>query len=362
MPAAPVQILFGAPDCKLTNKMLGHIASMVTPDLPANNTSMIGDFAFSEICISDVEASTLRDTIIALRNGPNPGYIHEVLDRLAGEKSKAVAKVAESIEAEYARICKVFFLRSRCMEVSRVSTNEVIGRIISFPDQISDDYGNNLEPRGEKGMNPGKVAHAYNSGERKGATLYIGHGQGATMAQICACLNDEQCIILDGTITSELLTQNFFQNELPKTVKMEERQGGDREWNILFESLEVVESRLAAGIPAVMEVAKEVAQKQAAERAEEAKKKREEERKEGKPQPPKKEGPSDAEVAATYFEKRITNKLSGLVNSAALTRFQGSGKFPASAISNFVTEYTTIVSTSNYPFQLPAEEEEGEQA
>ncbi|CAD2218041.1 hypothetical protein AGDE_05676 [Angomonas deanei] len=228
--------LFGTEDCKVDNKLVSALCHMCTPDKAVDKTSLFGDFAFSEMCVSDEMTLEHKKALEAIRAPIQGDFINRVVEELRskGDSKPALAKLADAIDGEYKRLLKVFFLRVRCFIVIRNSTNEPIGRIVAFPEQIADDYGNNLDEHNETGMGKMKVLFAQQSNKsRIGTTLYVGHGAGATMAQICGCLKDEPAVTFDSTYLSEILTRNIFREELPKKFELAERKEGEFPWNIL---------------------------------------------------------------------------------------------------------------------------------
>lgn len=325
--------LFETTDCKIDGKMLAQLAQLCSPDLPAATTTMIGDFAFNEICLGVKETDNFKNILLSFREDTHAHYVDDVIARMkkvaADKKCNVMKQLAAATDAEYTRLCNVFFLRVRHFEVTRISTHQIIGRIVSFPDQVSDDYGNNLQTRDEKCMNPGKALHADTATALK--TVYLGYGQGATMAQILGCLNDTECIVFDGTLCAEVLLRSTFSNPLPEHIKKPEPKEGEENkedthaWHVISYSLELVGARYAAAIPAALEIAAEAA-----------------------------EGKELDDEAAAYLEKRSGNKITGLVSEALTTRFNQTSKFSTTSLSTLLGEYMTAIRPCAYPYPAPA--------
>lgn len=346
--ASEVPYLFGTPELKVDPTILSVLTSMCTPDKPFERTGLFGDIAFSEVCLSDNDTIKIKECIELLRTDEQKGYVSDVLDalqeRAKKDNSPLLEKLTTATETEYKRLCKAFFIRTRCFIVIRNSTHAVIGRVIAFPDQISDDYGNNLDEHNEKGLNTVKVVRAKEAFEsRVGSTLYLGHGQGATLAQLCACVADEPAVIFDPTFLSEVLLRNAFRDELPKKFKMEPRKEAQFPWNVLSYFYEgALLQYLPVVSPAIEVVAAELAKrKEEKEGGEEKKEGAEEEQKAEK---------KEVEQAEAFFAKRTTYLANGVLSPSLSSRAEKTNRYAASMLSDIYTDSMTKVKPGSYPY------------
>ncbi|EPY23756.1 hypothetical protein STCU_07484 [Strigomonas culicis] len=267
-----------------------------------------------------------------LRTDALKNYVSDVLDamqeRAKKEKSPLLEKLAASMEVEYKRICKAFFVRARCFIVVRTSTNAIIGRVIVFPDQVSDDFGNNLDEHNERGLNALKVVRAKDTFEtRVGSTLYIGHGQGATLAELCAAVADEPAIVFDPTFLSEVLLRTVLDDTLPEKFAMDERKEVPFPWNVLYY---LHEGPLLHYLP-VVPLALDVLKAQLAQR---------------NPGNVTKE----QQQLNTFRAKRTTFKASGVLPSSLSSRAEKSCRYHATMLSDIYTDSMTRIQPIKHPY------------
>lgn len=326
------QTLFAsAPDLKLTPKMLSALANMCSAEKPFEDTILIGDFAFAEICVSDEETKELKDIFNTLRNDDAKSFVGQLVDA-ANAKAKearkpALAKVAEAMDAEYRRLVKTFFIRVRCFEVYRNSSGASIGRVIAFPDQFSDEYGNNLDAHTEEGMHLGRVSHAKKSKALFSSTVYLGHGQGAAMAQYCGFLKDEEAIVFDSTPLGEAIVQHAVTRKLPDEVQAAPRKESPRDCNVKHFYLEATAKPMESVQPKVVEI---IASVHAANL----------------------DGGDEkqAEQAKSYFAKRCTCKVAAVLSAAVATRAEKTGRVPAAAWSDMLNAHMTTIHMAPSPY------------
>lgn len=344
MSAPKIHALLGASDLKLSSKTLSILSFMCSPDKPVDAANTMGDIAFSEICISDVESADISVFLDTLRSPGQTRYVSKLVAAIRQEgqqtRNRALVTAADAIESENARILKVFFLRARAYQVIRVSTDEVIGRIVAFPDQISDDYGNNMEVRTEKGIYNTKVNCAHDAAFLP--TVYVGHGQGSAMAQICGFATGQPAIILDGNVLSDVLVQNAVAHKCVKG----EAPSVERDWNVIHYQTEACEKRYGATDVKVVEVAKQILAEEKAAEAKAAEKAKKENGGAKANEKPEDEG----YPAEKYFGVQEWQKVTGVISSAATSRFERTGRYPSSVLSDMFVNYTTIIRPSAAPY------------
>lgn len=354
MPAPAAHTLFGRADLKVDARLLSNLAFMASAEKPVETPTLIGGYAMSEMCVSDAETADIKMYLNTLRSEGQQDFVSQVVAKLraqvAQSRNHAVAAAADAIESDFARLVKVFFLRVRSYEVIHVESEESVGRIVCFPDQISDDYGNNLEERTEAGVIQSLVDRA--RGAEKLATVYVGHGQGAAMAELCGCAAGRQAIIFDGSLLSSLLVFNAVTH---KCVQSEpEDDGVPHDFNLINYRTEATAKKHDAVVKALTQAVEEVhAEEKAAEEAAEAeaRKKGEEKKKDDKNDERKKKEEEQQKAAVEWFENREWYKIGGIVSAAANKRFESTGRYNAKALSDMLVDYTASVRPTEDPYK-----------
>ncbi|KAG5472452.1 hypothetical protein LSCM1_03851 [Leishmania martiniquensis] len=340
---------FGAEDFHIDGRFLSHMAFLCSPDKPVETSTVIGNYAVSEICVSEAEAADIKMYFDTLRSPGQAAYVRKVMAEMrkggAACDNGTVAEAAEAMATEFQRFESVFFVRVRAFLVIHVESNETVGRIVTFPDQISDDYGNNLEEHSEQGISQSKVVLAQNAEQLP--TIYIGHAQGAAMAQLCACAYSRQAIVFDGTTLSELLVHNAVEQ---KCVRPEPMDEGEKSWHIIHYRTEAFAKKQDATAKATITAARKV---DADERAAKAAKgtKVEEEKKTGEfaAKAAQKEE-EDYRAAKAWFKKCEWNTVGGIIPAVAQTRFTRTGRYNAKALSDMMVDYTVSMRAAHDPY------------
>jgi hypothetical protein len=353
MSAPAAHTLFGLADLKVNARFLSNIAFMASAEKPVETPTVHGDYAMSEMCVSDAEMADMKMYLDTLRSAGQQDFVSQVVAKLRAQVAKsrnyAVAAAADSIESEFARLVKVFFLRARSYEVIKVSTEEPVGRIVCFPDQISDDYGNNLEERNEMGVLQSLVDRSRNADRLP--TVYVGHGQGAAMAELCGCAAGRQAIIFDGNILSTILVFNAVTH---KRVQSEPEDGDvPHEFNLINYRTEATAKKQDAVVKAIQQAVEDVyAEEKAAEEAAAANaKKNGEVKKDEKSEERRKKEEEQQQAAVAWFENREWYSIGGIVSAAASQRFDRTGRYNAKALSDMLVDYTASVRPSEDPYK-----------
>lgn len=354
MSAAAAHTLFGRSDLKVNARLLSTFAFLASSEKPVETPTLVGDYAMSEMCVSDAETADIKMYLDTLRSEGQQDFVSQIVQKLraqaAQSRNHAVAATADAIESEFARLVKVFFLRVRSYQVIQVSTDSPVGRVVCFPDQISDDYGNNLEERSEAGIIQSIVDRS--KGAEKLPTLYVGHGQGAAMAELCGCAAGRQAIIFDANLLSTLLVYNAVTH---KCVQSEPEDGDmPHEFNLINYRTEASAAKQDAVIKAVKKAVEEIAaEEKAAEEAAaaEAKKKGAEPKKEDKNDERRKKEEEREKAAAEWFENREWYKIGGIVSPAASSRFERTGRYNAKALSDMMVDYTASIRATPNPYK-----------
>lgn len=350
MSAPAAHTLFGRPDLKVNARFLSTIAFLASAEKPVETPTLVGDYAMSEMCVSDAETADIKMYLDTLRSEGQKDFVSQIVAKLrAQSRNHAIAAAADAIESDFARLVKVFFMRVRSYQVIQVSTDEPIGRIVCFPDQISDDYGNNLEERTEAGIIQSIVDRS--RGAEKLPTVYVGHGQGAAMAELCGCAAGRQAIIFDGSVLSSLLVYNAVVH---KCVQSEPEDGdAPREFNLINYRTEAVAAKQDAIVKPIQKAVEEIA---AAEKAEEEAaaaeaRKKGEVKKEDKNDERRKKEEAKEKAAAEWFENREWYMIGGIVSAAASSRFERTGRYNAKALSDMLVDYTASVRPTPNPYK-----------
>ncbi|CAC9514605.1 hypothetical protein, unknown function [Leishmania infantum JPCM5] len=348
MPAPAVHTVFGVEDFKIDARFLSHMAFLCSPDKPVETSTLIGSYAMCEICVSEPETADIMMYLDTLRSPGQQAYVGKVTSEMrqaaGASRNTAVAEAADAMDAEFARLKSVFFLRVRSFVVIDTETNETVGRVVTFPGQISDDYGNNLEEHSEHGANQIKVVRAHTAEEL--ITVYIGHGQGAAMAQLCACASGGQAIVFDGTTLSELLVHNAVQHKCVKSEPIDD--GVERDWHILHYRSEAWAKKQDATVRATVAAARKIdAEEKAANEA----------AREGKGPEAKKKGESTTRAAEKedcsaekWFKKCEWITVGGIIPVVAQCRFARTGRYNAKALSDMITDYTASMQAAEDPY------------
>ncbi|KAK7201115.1 hypothetical protein NESM_000172200 [Novymonas esmeraldas] len=352
MPAPTVHTAFGVEDFRIDARFLSSVAFLCSPDKPVETSTVIGNYALSEICVSETEAGDINMYLDTLRSPGQASYVSKVIAQIhvAAEQSRnrAAAEAADAMEVEFARFKQVFFLRVRSYEVLRVDTHESIGRIVTFPDQISDDYGNNLDPHSEQGISKTTVERA--KGAENLPTIYVGHAQGAAMAEICACAAGRQAIIFDGTTLSELLVHNAVQQG---RVHLDALDGdAQKEWSILHYRTAASASRQDATAKVTIAAAKKIDAEEKAARDAAIAAKAADGKKNGEVKS-KDEAAKEAEqqkAAENWLKKSEWNTIAGIIPAVAQTRFTRTGRYNAKALSDMILDYTASMQAAHDPY------------
>ncbi|KPA83292.1 hypothetical protein ABB37_02959 [Leptomonas pyrrhocoris] len=354
MPAPAAHTLFGLADLKVNARFLSNVAFMASADKPVETPTLIGDYAMSEMCVSKAETEDLKMYLGTLRSDGQKKFVSQVVEKLraaaAQTRNRAVAAAADTIESDFAHLAKVFFLRVRSYEVIKVSADKSVGRIVCFPDQISDDYGNNLEEHNETGIIQSLVDRSHNAD--KLPTVYVGHGHGAAMAEVCGCATGRQSIIFDGSILSTLLVLNAVTH---KCVLSE--PGDDdvpHEFNLMNYRTEATITTQDAIIKPIQTAAEEVLAEEKAEEeaaAEEANKNGGGKKEEKADAESKKKEDEQQKAAMAWFDNRVWHKIGGIVSPAASNHFERTGRYNAKALSDMLLDYTASVRPAEDPFK-----------
>ncbi|KPI90199.1 hypothetical protein ABL78_0717 [Leptomonas seymouri] len=347
MPAPAVHTLFGFPDLKVNAHLLANLAFMASSDKPMESPTLSGGYAMSEMCVSDAETAELKMYLETLRSNGQKTFVSRIVEKLRGEaaqtRNQAVAAAADTIEADYARLLKVLFLRARSYDVIKVSTDKPVGRFVCFPDQISDDFGNNLEEHSEAGVIQSLVARSRDAD--KLPTVYVGHGQGAVMAVLCGCATGSQSILFDGTILSTLLVANAVEH---KCVQCEPDECPvPREFNLINYRTEAMAKKQDAVVKSILKAAGEVKREEKAAEA----RKNGEEKKENKKDERDLKDEEQQKAAAAWIESSEWYKIGAIVSPSASGRFEKTGRYAAKALSNMLADYTATIRPSENPLK-----------
>ncbi|CBZ28911.1 hypothetical protein, unknown function [Leishmania mexicana MHOM/GT/2001/U1103] len=348
MPAPAVHSAFGVEDFKIDARFLSHMAFLCSPDKPVETSTLIGNYAICEICVSEGETADIMMYLDTLRSPGQEGYVGKVTSEMrkaaAASRNTAIAEAADAMDAEFARLKSVFFVRVRSFVVIHTETNEVVGRILAFPGQISDDYGNNLEVHSEHGANQMKVARAHIAGGL--TTLYIGHGQGAAPAQICAGASGSQAILFDGTALSELLVHNALQHGCVQWEPLDDEVKGN--WGILHYRTEAWAKKQNATASATIAAARKIDAEEKGIREAVG---------EGKVFGAKNTGESTINATEkedrsplNWFKKCEWITVSGIIPVVAQCRFARTGRYNAKALSDMIIDYTASMQAAEDPY------------
>ncbi|KAG5473220.1 hypothetical protein CUR178_03139 [Leishmania enriettii] len=350
MPAHVTHTAFGTEDCSIDARFLSHMAFLCSPDKPVETSTVIGKYAVSEICVSEAEAADIKMYFETLRSPGQTAYVSKLTAEMhraaAACGDSAMAEAADAMMAEYKRFKSVFFLRMRAFVVIHVEKNETVGRILTFPDQISDDYGNNLDEHSEQGINQAKVSQAQFA-ERL-PTVYVGHAQGAAMAKLCACAYSRQAILFDGTTLSELLVHNAVEQ---RCVQPEPMDDEEKRWNLIHYRTEAFAKKQDATAKATMVAAKKIdAEEKAAREAAMAAKEEEEKKSGAYAIQVAKKAEDDYYAAQVWLQKSEWNMIGGIIPTVAQTRFARTGRYNAKALSDMFVDYTVSLRASQDPY------------
>lgn len=342
MPAPAAYTLFGAADLPVNARFLSNIAFLTSPDKPVETSTVVGNYAISEMCVAEGEAADFKMYLDTLRSAGQAAYVSKIAAEIRQANSRAANETAEALESEFARFKKTFFLRVRSFQVLSIATGEPQGRIVTFPDQISDDYGTNLDVHNEQGISQSMVNRA--QGAEALPTVYVGHGQGSAMAQLCACASGNQAIIFDGTTLSNLLVGNAVAHQCIKSEPVAETE---RQFNVIFYRTNASASKQDATLAAVDAAAKKVAAQEAKEAAAAKAAAEAEARKNGQ-QIPK---PEEEDKSAEDFFKTVEYiSIGGIIPAAAQARFNKTGRYNAKALSDMFVDYTASVQAAQNPY------------
>ncbi|KAG5498728.1 hypothetical protein JKF63_03016 [Porcisia hertigi] len=348
MPACAEHTAFGAEDFKIDGRFLSSMAFLCSPDKPVETSTVIGSYAVNEICVSDAETADIKMYLGTLRSAGQAAYVRKVAAeiRLAAraEGDQAAAEAADAMEAEFCRLKKVFFPRVRSFIVVRVDTGKSVGRIVTFPDQISDDYGNNLEERSEQGFNQHKVNQSHVADALK--TVYMGHGQGSALAQVCACASGRQVIVFDGTTLSDLLVHNAVQHKCVKLEPLADDEA-EEDWHIIHYRTEASAKRQDAAAKAIITAAHKIdaEEKAAAEAAKEA-----EAKLNGDINNKAAAEEEEDNLAEEWLKKCEWNTIGGIIPAVAQNRFLRTGRYNAKALSDMMVDHTVLLQASHDPY------------
>ncbi|GET90838.1 hypothetical protein, unknown function [Leishmania tarentolae] len=348
MPAATAHSVFGVEDFKIDARFLSHMAFLCSPDKPLETPTVMGGYAMSEICVSEPETADIKMYLNTLRSPGQAAYVSKVTSEMrqaaARSRNTAVAEAADAMDAEFQRFKSAFFVRVRSFLVMHTETNEIVGRIVTFPGQISDDYGNNLEEHTEHGAKETKVTRAHVAEGL--TTVYIGHGQGSAMAQLCAFASGNQAIIFDGTTLSELLVHNAVERKCVKSEPI--NSDVERKWHILHYRSEAWAKKQDTTARITLTAAKKIdAEEKAAEEA----------ANESKVSETKNAGQltdtsaEDEDISAKdWFDKLEWHMIGGIIPVAAQHHFTRTGRYNAKALSDMIIDYTASVRAAEDPY------------
>ena len=353
MPAPAAHTLFGHADLKVDARFLSNLAFMASSDKPVETPMSVGDYAMSEMCVSDSEAADFKMYLDTIRSVGQEDFVSKVVTKLraqaAQSRDHAVAATADALECEFARLTKVFFLRARSYQVIKISTDEPVGRVVCFPDQVSDDYGNNLDEHNETGIIQSLVDRSH--GAEMMPTVYVGHGQGAAMAEVCGCATGRQAIIFDASLLSTPLVYNAVRHKCvqsdPEDVDV------PHEFKLIYYRTDATAKKQDAIFKTFHKAVEEVyAEEKAAEEAAAAEaSKKGEAKKEDKNDERRKKEEEQQKAALEWFENPEWYQIGGIVSAAASSRFERTGRYNAKALSDMLVDYTASIRPAKDPYK-----------